>query len=134
MKTILGIAVLALVLPAMAQTNPAPALTLTAEEQSFLKGCGIAQKDIDVIPNLYEDAQQNLKNATAKKSCADLTIVKFKNSRKFVALYYTDPRPEQKPKWDPKKNPWSPDYVTDEESEHIVDMESLFTSRKLSGK
>ncbi|MBI5622856.1 MAG: hypothetical protein HY924_03665 [Elusimicrobia bacterium] len=136
MKTLISVAALCLAFPVLAQDElvPAPALELTAPEAAFLKGCGVQQKDLDIFPSLYEDAQQLLKTAIAKKSCVEQTIVRFKNTRKFVALYHTVPPPQQKPKWDAKKNPWSPDFLTDEESERIVDLESEFISRNLSRK
>ncbi|MFA6317787.1 MAG: hypothetical protein WC943_10245 [Elusimicrobiota bacterium] len=134
MKTFLGIAILAVVLPAMAASDAAPALVLTSEEQSFLKGCGILQKDIDVFPALALKGQQALKAGILKKNCGDLAIVRFKNARHLVAKYFTDPPPEVRPKWDAKKDPWGPEYVTKAENQYIRDMEEEFISRALAPK
>jgi hypothetical protein len=86
----------------------------TADDVTFLKGCGIAQADIDVIPNLNRPGQLKIRAVLLAddRQCGD--VQPFQASRAFVRLF--TPPPSAIP-FPPKG--YDNDYLTQAESDFI---------------
>ncbi|MBI4678060.1 MAG: hypothetical protein HY748_10805 [Elusimicrobia bacterium] len=106
---------------------------LNSQDAEFLGRCGVAQADIGIFKDLPEAGQAKLRAAVARRSCGDNDIVRFKNTRRFVKLYMTEPPPSQRPAWDRKKYPWIVQYMTGIENDAIVDLENLFINQEHGG-
>jgi hypothetical protein len=95
--------------------EPVPAKRLT-QAQKFLLKCGIKQKDIDIIPQLSLEAQHMIVEAAETGDCNDKDIVRFKNAREYVKLYY--PPPQEPVNW--SGGPFDSRFMTPAEQKYIL--------------
>ncbi len=85
---------------------------LTKQDVEFLtKQCQVAQVDVDIIPFLPKEAQDNISNGIASRDCKKFTS--FKTTRNYYRNYYSKLKLGSKIQLPPFG--WDSVYLTDEE-------------------
>ena len=90
---------------------------LTADDVSFLRSCGVAQADIDVIPSLPADGQDGLQLVfeSARKNCNMPPVKAFKATRDFLKRFTPPPTESPSPPAE-----YDPIYLTPAEVSHVT--------------
>ncbi len=104
----------------------AHAITLTAEDVKFLRGCNVEQADIDVIPNLPLGGQERLQLVleSSRKHCNMEAITSFKATREFLRKYTPEPTMVPLPPVG-----YSRAFLTPEELKYILDINNRLMNK-----
>jgi hypothetical protein len=86
------------------------------KDANFLMGCGLSQTDINAIPNLPGDGQDNLQMAlgSSLRKCSNPVIKAFKATRDFLRGF--TPPPQQCPM---PPNEYDANYLTPDELAYV---------------